>query len=159
VKWIKQFKGILFDLDGLLVNTEELHYAAYKKVLKRRGYILDWSFSTFCNLAHSGINSLRDAIHAYYPQLLTNALDWQDICREKKVIYLEILRMGNIEYMPGVERLLQVIAAEKIKCCVVTNSPLEETIIIRHALPHLNRIPFWITREQYANPKPNPDAY
>ena len=159
IQWVKQFEGLLFDLDGLLVNTEKLHFSAYIKVLESRGYSLNWNFSTFCRMAHRGTNSLQDAIYAYFPQLQKNASYWQEIYQEKKTTYLQMLKEGNIEYMPGVDRLLQIIKSKEIKCCIVTNSPQEETTLIRQALPQLDVIPLWVTREQYERPKPDPDAY
>ena len=32
MRWISEYQLFLFDLDGLLVNTEELHYQAYKNM-------------------------------------------------------------------------------------------------------------------------------
>lgn len=159
IQWIEQFKGLLFDLDGLLVNTERLHFSAYKKILDRRGYLFNWNFSTFCRIAHRGVNSLQNAVYAYLPQLKKRFPDWEEIYQDKKIAYLQILKEGNIECMPGVDRLLQVIKKKEIKCCIVTNSTKEETDLIRQFLPQLNVIPFWITREQYERPKPDPDAY
>lgn len=159
IKWVERVEGLLFDLDGLLVNTERLHFSAYIKVLDKRGYFLNWNFSTFCRMAHKGANTLQDAIYAHFPQLQKDTPDWQEIYQEKKATYLQMLKEGNIECMPGIDRLLEVIKSKKIKCCVVTNSPREETALIRQALPQLDIIPSWVTREQYKRPKPCPDAY
>ena len=40
MEWIHHYQLILFDLDGLLVNTEQLHYQAYKNMLQARGFSL-----------------------------------------------------------------------------------------------------------------------
>ena len=31
-------KGVIFDLDGVLVSTDELHYKAWKRLLRRTWY-------------------------------------------------------------------------------------------------------------------------
>ena len=33
--WIKKYQLFLFDFDGLLVNTEEMHFLAYKQMCEK----------------------------------------------------------------------------------------------------------------------------
>ncbi len=58
MKWIHDFQLFLFDFDGLLVDTEGLHYAAYVNIMAARGYRLDWSFAEYSQMAH--LNSTAD---------------------------------------------------------------------------------------------------
>ena len=67
MKWVNDFQLFLFDLDGLLVNTENIHYQAYIDMLQRRGFNLDWSFLKFCTVAHFDDNSLKEGIYALFP--------------------------------------------------------------------------------------------
>lgn len=154
--WIHKFQLFLFDFDGLLVNTERLHYQAYINMLRGRGCDIDWSFSKFCTLAHLNASALKDQIYAEFPLLDP---DWGVLYAEKKQIYFSLLESGKVELMPGVEILLQKLSEAGIQRCVVTNSLLEQIQIIRSGLPVLNTIPHWITREDYEKPKPNPECY
>ena len=36
-----KFKGILFDLDGVLVHTDKLHYRAWKKIADECGILFN----------------------------------------------------------------------------------------------------------------------
>ena len=36
-----RFKGVIFDLDGVLVDTVPLHYAAWKRLFDEYGYAFD----------------------------------------------------------------------------------------------------------------------
>ena len=155
-KWINKFQFFLFDFDGLLVNTEALHYQAYVNMLARRGYTLDWSFSQFCELAHLNATALQEAVYSAFPDLEPN---WELLYREKKQIYLELLLAGKIELMPGVEPLLRELASLNVRRCVVTNSLYEQTRLIAAQLPILQTIPHWVTREDYTKPKPDPEGY
>ncbi|MFI5344131.1 MAG: HAD family hydrolase, partial [Chlamydiales bacterium] len=154
--WIHRFQLFLFDFDGLLVNTEHLHYQAYVNMLTRRGCVVDWSFSKFCSLAHLNANALKDQIYAEFPFLEP---DWRVLYGEKKQLYFELLGSGKVELMPGVETLLQKLNKAKIERCVVTNSLLEQIQLIRSQHPVLQTISHWITREDYEKPKPNPECY
>ncbi len=156
MKWIRQFQFVLFDLDGLLVNTEHLHYQAYLNVMARRGYAIDWTFGQFCEVAHLSATALREALCSQYPDLEPQ---WEAVYNEKKRAYHDLLAAGKVELMPGVEPLLHELAKIGMRRCVVTHSDLEQVQLIRAQLPLLNTIPHWITREDYTKPKPDPECY
>ena len=156
MKWIRDFQLFLFDFDGLLVNTEHLHFQAYLNVLSRRGYSLDWSFGKFCELAHLDSKAWKEALWAEIPDLVPV---WNDLYAEKKDAYLELVASGKVELMPGVERLLKTLGQAAARTCVVTNSNLREVEMIRSQVPLLKMIQKWITREDYEKPKPSPECY
>lgn len=157
MQWIHNYQLFLFDFDGLLVNTEELHFAAYIEMCKAHGFDLKWNFIKFCTLAHASSTGLRDALLEEFPAL--KAESWDVLYKEKKRLYLKILKENRLQLMPGVEKLLLAIEAAGIRRCVATNSALEQIEEIKRALPVLKTIPLWITREDYTQPKPAPDAY
>lgn len=154
--WITKFQLFLFDFDGLLVNTEHLHFAAYCQMLERRGYKVDWSFRQFCQLAHLNSESLRERIYQDFPDIEP---DFRILYAEKKAIYQELIANGKLSLMPGSEALLLELQKKDIRRCVVTNSPLEQISLIRSKIPALQTIPHWITREDYSKAKPDPECY
>ncbi len=156
MKWIQGFDLFLFDFDGLLVNTEKLHYAAYVRMMEGRGYQLNWSFPRFCKAAHTNSVAIREGIYADFPALDP---DWQTLYNEKKRCYFELISLGKIDLMPGVHELLSELDKHKKRRCVATNSPFEQIQLIRAQLPILRTIPHWITREDYEKPKPDPECY
>lgn len=149
----------LFDFDGLLVNTDELHFQAYVLMCKRRGYELEWDYLRFWSLAHADHLAIRNAIYTEIPSLHKEEPHWEVLYAEKKQAYLDLLKEGNVKLMPGVEYLLATLDEKGAKRCVATNSTREQIELIKGQLPILNSIPLWITREDYAQPKPYPDAY
>jgi beta-phosphoglucomutase len=157
--WINQFDLFLFDFDGLLVNTEQLHFDAYIGMCRARGFILNWDFNRFCKAAHFESTGLRDAIYAEFPALYAQEPEWEVLYEEKKIAYLNCLKGGKLQLMPGVEPLLKALEQADIKRCVVTNSLKEQIDLIKACLPILQSIPHWITRECYDRSKPSPDAY
>lgn len=159
MQWIHEFQLFLFDFDGLLVNTEELQFAAYVEMLKRRGISLGWSFEEYCLVAHKDALGLRDRIYVSFPELKAQEPEWDVLRDEKNGIYQEMLKMTQVQLMPGVETVLRALEKENRKRCVVTHSKEEQIRAIRKSLPVLDSIPVWITREHYKNPKPDPECY
>lgn len=156
MKWIFDFQLFLFDFDGLLVNTEHLHYQAYINMLYEKGYELPWGFARFCETAHLNATALKEALYTEFPKLDPN---WDHLYKRKKEIYIDLLSSGKVELMEGVEPLLNALEQENIKRCVVTNSTYEQIHAIRSKIKVLQKIPHWITREDYIEPKPSPESY
>lgn len=159
MKWINKFDLFLFDFDGLLVNTEHLHFLAYVNMLKKRGFDLGWSFSTYASIAHLSNEGIKNAIYAEFPLLFKAEPSWEVLYKEKKKEYLDILKSSPIELMPGAKKVLEALKKQNKKSCVVTNSLLGQVEIIQENNPVLRNIDHWITREDYCNPKPHPECY
>jgi len=156
MEWIESFDLILLDMDGLLVDTERLHFAAYQSLSKRYGYELSWDMSRYLQIAHSSAEGLKEMI---YPHISHAQKEWSQLYEEKKLIYLDLLEKGDIALMPGVEGFLNELFQSGKKSCVVTNSPKGQVDAICNALPILKKIPNWVTREDYPLAKPAPDGY
>jgi HAD superfamily hydrolase (TIGR01509 family) len=155
MNWVKDFNLFLFDFDGLLVNTEELHFLAYRKLCEARGFELKWSLAQFFEAAHLSATGIREGLRREFPRLFEE--DWDVLYREKKEIYQRLLEKGEVNLLPGVAEILMAIQDKKR--CVVTNSTKGQIMQIRKHNRLLDSIPVWITREDYKEPKPHPECY
>ncbi|MBJ7449487.1 MAG: HAD family phosphatase [Parachlamydiales bacterium] len=159
MKWIDDFQLFLFDFDGLLVNTEAFHLLAYKNMLKKRGFDLQWDFNRFTVAAHSSSEGLREQIYYDIPELFKSEPNWSVVYAEKRAEYLRLISEKEVELMPGVKEFLKLLEQKDIKRCVVTHSPKVHIDAIRSKSAILNTIPKWYTREDYTNAKPSPECY
>lgn len=159
MSWIHNYQLFLFDFDGLLVNTEEAHYLAYKRMCSDRGINLDWDFNRYCQSAHYDADALRIHIYANFPALKEQEPNWSVLYAEKKRALCDLVSSGVIHLMPGAADLLNSLKEANIQRAVVTHSPNELIQLIRKQNPLLDSIPVWITREQYSHPKPSPECY
>jgi HAD superfamily hydrolase (TIGR01509 family) len=159
MQWIHSYQFFLFDLDGLLVNTEEIHYQAYKEMCARRNVHLTWDFLRYAKAAHYQATGLRDQLYAEFPALKSNEPDWDVLYKEKTQAYFQFLNKGAAQLMPGVAPVLEALHAYQIPSCVVTHSALALVERLRQQNPILNTIPYWLTREDYFNPKPHSECY
>ncbi len=154
-----KFSLFLFDFDGLLVNTEELHFAAYQEMCRRRGFSLPWTLLEFFEAAHFSSTGLAKAIYQEFPQLLDKEPNWQVLYEEKKSIYQSLIQSEKLQLMPGAEEILLWLQEKNLRRCVVTNSFQKQVDAICEKLPVLKTIPLWITREKYTQAKPDPEGY
>ncbi len=159
MNWIGNFDLFLLDFDGLLVDTEPIHYQAYINLCAKRGFTLPWTFSQFCEIAHTSAEGLKREIYALFPALYEKEPNWSVLYEEKKREYEDIILKKELSLLPGVFSLIESLKKEKKECCVVTNSVRAHVEKIKTKIPLLQQIPHWITRESYENPKPHPECY
>lgn len=157
MKSLDEYQLFLFDFDGLLVNSEQIHFRAYQKMCANHGIELDWEFSFYCKAAHYESDGLQKTFFQEFPEL--QKFSWEELYQEKKSAMVDLYQSGAIELMPGVVELLEYLQKKEIKHCVVTHSPTEQVALLREQNPVLNSIPRWFTREDYSKPKPDPECY
>src|ERR1700732_1038423 len=104
--WINTYQLFLFDFDGLLVNTEEIHFLAYKMMCADRGFELPWDFPRYCKSAHYDAEGIQRDICLELPDLRSQEPSWEILYREKKTNMISLLNQGAVHLMPGVNELL-----------------------------------------------------
>jgi beta-phosphoglucomutase len=154
-----RFHCFLFDFDGLLVNTEALHYQAYKELCLRHGFALDVSFLEYYTIAGKDAEGPKRMVYSHFPELFALEPDWSVLYKEKKEIFLEILEKAPVDMFPGVSEFLSILEKRGVTRVGVTHSTRQMVHTIIKKQPVLQTIPFWITREDYDKPKPAPDGY
>ena len=156
---LEHYNLVLFDFDGLLVNTEEIHYRAYIAMCAGRGFELPYTFVEYCQIAHYSAEGLEREIYRLLPQLQQQEPNWKILYREKSEAYSRLIEQGQVSLMPGAEPLLVFLQQNNIDHVVVTHSADFHVSAIKRRHPVLQGIPHWITREDYKEPKPSPECY
>jgi len=154
---LQNYTFFLFDFDGLLVNTEELHYLAYKRMLKAQGCTLTWDFPTYFSIAEQSSKILQERIYQEFPSL--SSFGWDVLYKQKKEALIEVLHEKGAPLMPGAYALLESLQKLDKKRCVVTHSPRALIEVILKQNPILTTIEHWFCREDYTHAKPHPDGY
>jgi HAD superfamily hydrolase (TIGR01509 family) len=149
---------LLFDFDGLLVNTEPLHYRAYMRMCEDRGFALQWDFAKFCHEAHSQEGGFFAGLRKEMPHAFDHVTTAM-LYAEKTQWYNRLLGTEPLDLMPGVETVLVELQKRDIARAIVTNSARGQVETVAARLPLLATIPLWITREDYRAAKPSPEGY
>lgn len=155
---IQHLDCILLDLDGLLVDTEEFHYRAYKAMCQFFGVTLPWDCAEYLRIAGASSSKIKEQLQFEFPELFENH-SWSELYATKQDFVLELLEKGPIPLMPYVEEALNIMVLTTLPIVVVTNSSARCVDLIRSAHSIFSPISLWITREQYKDPKPSPDCY
>ena len=143
-------KYILFDHDGVLVDTELWYYRAGARALADIGFTMDED------------QYLRDMNQglATWAQARAAGVDEETISRQREVrngYYQEYLRSERIEIDGVVEALAEL--AAYVRMATVTTARRVDFDVI-HEGRHIRRfMEFVLTREDYRLAKPHPEPY
>ena len=141
----------LLDLDGTLVDTDKLHYEAYKNTLFKF-FNFTLNFDTF----EKAINTT--GIDLFLKEKFTiDENGMQKIKSDKKQFMLD--SNSPIIFMKNSEKLINYINKYNIGHAVVTNTNKDIVESFKRRMPELNLLSNWITREDYNEPKPNKECY
>ena len=136
---------LLFDLDGTLVDTDKLHYECYQKVFADANISLDWStYSQFQNI-DEGL------------QAIVNDKELFLELKQKKRILIQ--KTASFDMIHGAKELIEHLVTYNIGFAVVTNTGKETVDHFKSICPTLQLIKNWIVREDYTNPKPDPECF
>jgi HAD superfamily hydrolase (TIGR01509 family) len=143
-------KYILFDHDGVLVDTEFWYYKAGERALAEIGFTLDKD------------QYLRDMNQglATWAQARAAGIDERAISRQRKVrndYYQEYLRTEAIEIEGVVETLAEL--SKYVRMAIVTTAKRVDFEIIHERRQIRQFMDFVLVREDYKLAKPHPDPY
>ncbi len=116
-----KFKGIIFDLDGVLVHTDKLHYRAWKKIADARGIPFNEEMNNLLR-GVSRMESLEIILRNYHGPALS-AEEKEAIAEEKNRYYREELEtMTPEDVTEEVRESLTALKAAGIKVAVGSSS-------------------------------------
>jgi HAD superfamily hydrolase (TIGR01509 family) len=144
-------QAILWDNDGVLVDTERLFYEANRNLFRPLGlelteqHFFDWYLADNCGAWH----------------LLTPAIDeaGREAWRARRN-RRHALRLAS-EPVPAIDGVAEVLArlAPRVRMGVVTSSIREHFDIVHQRLPLRQHFEFVLTHENCAHSKPSPEPY
>lgn len=144
-------KAILWDNDGVLVDTEGLYFQACREILETLGVGLSEArFIEYFLKSSDGLRRIA-AEHGIDEQTLGSAR----IRRNAR--FTELVRAG-VPVIDGARQVLRQLHGT-VRMGIVTSSRREHFEIIHAATGLLDYIDFTLMREDYRNSKPDPEPY
>eukprot|EP01097_Dermamoeba_algensis_P007706 TRINITY_DN491_c0_g1_i3.p1 TRINITY_DN491_c0_g1~~TRINITY_DN491_c0_g1_i3.p1 ORF type:complete len:291 (-),score=78.28 TRINITY_DN491_c0_g1_i3:490-1260(-) len=178
----RKLKAVLFDLDGTLVQTDEVHFLMFNHVLEKRGkpaMTREFYNSNICGkpneLITKSTNSFSRVTNAYFinrelvPEL--DKTEAEKFADEKESLFREFLISRSLssskteaaesplKVISGIDKLLRSLKDSNISLACVTNAPRANAEVILTALNFGEFFSALVIGAECEASKPHPAPY
>ena len=158
-------QALIFDVDGTLAETEELHRVAFNAAFREAG--LDWSWDTDLYRELHRITGGKERMRHYADRRALTAKEMPDdhiarIHALKNARYAEMVRGGDCPLRPGVNRLIRTSHAGGVRlaiCTTTTRVNVDALIAATLGAVGLGLFEVVVSGEDVRQKKPAPEAY
>ena len=144
--------AILWDLDGVIVNSGHYHFEAYRWLLSQRGVELTEEHFFSHLFGRRNWDILREVLGDFQENELRR------IAEVKEEKFRELVR-GNIEALPGAKELLRRAHEAGIKQAIVSSTPRENIEMIIDTLGVRDCLEVIVGEEDTERGKPDPQPF
>lgn len=147
-----KYKAVLFDMDGVILDSEPLHVAAFQAVLKRYGH--DLSDEQYKE--HFAGRTDKEGFEQYF-RFINESVELPAIMDEKARAYLE-LASDQLQPYPGVASVIRELS-RSTALALVTGSLRAEAEVALKACGIEDLFDVIIAAEDVSKSKPDPEGY
>ena len=146
-------RGVIWDLDGTLIDSSTLHFDAWREMLAPEGIDLDWPGFI------AGFGGRNDD---WLPELLGPEVGMADVRRigdAKEARYREMAHEGGLNVLPGVFETLRALRADGWRHAVATSAPVANAGVILEVTGLAEFMDGFAGSEDVERGKPAPDVF
>lgn len=149
---VPTIRAVVFDMDGLMLNTEDVFDLAGRQLLERRGLVMT------DDIRHAMLGRRADEAFAAMKAMTGLTDDIGLLKHETKELFAEIAR-NQLATMPGLVELLELLDARVLPKGVATSSPRSYMTELLLRFDLLKRFSVTLTAEDVTHGKPHPEIY
>lgn len=146
-------KAVVFDMDGVIIDTEKHYYAAWQQAAKEAGFPFTGEHALMLRSCDAKLASIQ------MQKIFGSDFDYYAIRERRREIVKERLEKYGLEKKPGIDEILRIIHEKGMKAAVATATPIDR------AKEHLEQLGIYqlfdqvVSAKQVERGKPAPDVY
>jgi beta-phosphoglucomutase len=144
--------GLIFDMDGVLVNSYQAHLHSWRKMASLHGLSI-----TDADFARTFGRTTRDIIGVLWPERFS-AAEVGQFDLEKEAAYREIIE-ADFPEMDGAGNLIAALHAAGFKLGIGSSGPAENVAVVRKCVPHGELIAATVNGSEVKHGKPDPEVF
>lgn len=146
-------RGLLWDLDGVIVSSGHFHYLAYREALSPLGIELDEERYRTQLFGKRNDDIVREVLG---PRADPHEI--QRLASRKEEAFRRLVK-GNVRALPGAEELLRRARTEGMRQCIVTSTPRANVDLILGELGIGDLVDAIVAEEDVKRGKPDPEGF
>lgn len=146
-------KGVLFDMDGIVLDTEKLYTRFWQEAAQSLGYPMTHEMAL-------GMRSLsREVGERQLKAYLGEEVDYQQVRNRRIEMMSAFINENGVELKPGIHELLAFLKEKGIKTSIATSSPLDRTKEYLSQVGLVDEFDELVSGHMVEHGKPAPDIY
>ena len=146
------FKGAIFDLDGVIVDTVPLHMASWKRLFEE-DYHKPFTYETYQKYIDG--KSRLESIRLLLPQLSAQEVIYAGELKQK--YFLELINIEKIKTFADALELIEIFIRHKIKLAAASSS--KNAVLILKKVGLLQKFPVIISENDFVHGKPDAEIF
>ena len=145
-------RAILWDMDGVLVNSMEYHYQAYREVLSRYGRDLSREEYLGSLIGLRNYVILRRLLGDLPQEEIERLMTAKEAAFRRRVA-------GNVQPLPGAAELVRRAHVAGLKQAIVSSTPCENIELVVNSLGLSSMFDTLVGEEDAQHGKPDPEGF
>ena len=146
-------KGVLFDMDGVVLDTEKLYTRFWQEAAQYYGYPMTKEQALGMRSLNRGVGEAK--LKSYFGE----SVDYEQVRNKRMELMDAFIKREGVERKPGIVELLDYLDEKGIKRAIATSSPLERTQLYLMQVGLIDRFDALISGYMVEKGKPEPDIY
>jgi len=149
-------EAVIFDFDGIIVDTESLHYRSFQELLEPLGIGFTWPEYVKTYMGFDDRDAFLEAFRARGKELDEQGL--RALVASKSRIFQEVIRQGVTAY-PGVVGMLASLRASGLPLAICSGALRSDITPILAQLGIAHCFHTIVTADDVRKSKPDPECY
>ncbi|MFT8348225.1 HAD family hydrolase [Clostridium saccharoperbutylacetonicum] len=150
---MNNIQGIIFDMDGVIIDSERISFKCFQEVFKEYNYEIDEKF--YLKLIGRNYAGIEDIMKKEYG----DDFPFETIYRKKADLTYEVTDRDGVIVKPGVHELIDYLKESGYKIAVATSTRRERALQLLEEAKVKAKVNFVVCGDEVENSKPNPEIF